>query len=284
MSNNLLNFKKEKDFLVCVDSDGCAIDSMDIKHITCFGPCMVDEWDLSKWQDEILYRWNEVNLYTLTRGINRFKGLITALKEVNEKYIRVDELDVLVNWVETTNELSNDSLKREIDNNPNSNILRKALNWSNNVNKAITKLPEEKILPFKKVKEALKYAHLMADVAIVSSANLNAVLDEWKRHELIEHTDIVLAQNSGTKAYCIQELLKKGYDPKKVVMCGDALGDLQAAEKNGVHFYPILVRHEKESWEEFISTAFIKLIDGKYSTDYQVEKIKAFKDNLGGNK
>ena len=269
---------------MCVDSDGCAIDSMDIKHINCFGPCMVDEWDLSKWQDEILYRWNEVNLYTLTRGINRFKGLITALKEVNEKYIRVDELDVLVNWVETTNELSNDSLKREIDNNPNSNILRKALNWSNNVNKAITKLPEEKILPFKKVKEALKYAHLMADVAIVSSANLNAVLDEWKRHELIEHTDIVLAQNSGTKAYCIQELLKKGYDPKKVVMCGDALGDLQAAEKNGVHFYPILVRHEKESWEEFISTAFIKLIDGKYSTDYQVEKIKAFKDNLGGNK
>ena len=284
MANNLLNFKKEKDFLVCVDSDGCAIDSMDIKHINCFGPCMVDEWDLSKWQDEILYRWNEVNLYTLTRGINRFKGLITALKEVNEKYIEIDELDVLVNWVETTNELSNDSLQREIDSNPNSNILRKALNWSNSVNKAITKLPEEKILPFKKVKEALKYAHLMADVAIVSSANLNAVLDEWKRHELIEHTDIVLAQNSGTKAYCIQELLKKGYDPKKVVMCGDALGDLQAAEKNRVHFYPILVRHEKESWEEFISTAFIKLIDGKYSTDYQVEKIKAFKDNLGGNK
>ena len=51
MANNLLNFKKEKDFLVCVDSDGCAIDSMDIKHINCFGPCMVDEWDLSKWHD-----------------------------------------------------------------------------------------------------------------------------------------------------------------------------------------------------------------------------------------
>ena len=284
MADNLLNFKKEKDFLVCVDSDGCAIDSMDIKHINCFGPCMVDEWDLSKWQDEILYRWNEVNLYTLTRGINRFKGLITALKEVNEKYIKIDELEILVNWVETTNELSNDSLQREIEKIPTSNILRKALNWSNNVNKAITKLPEEKILPFKKVKDALKYAHIMADVAIVSSANLNAVLDEWKRHELIEHTDIVLAQNAGTKAYCIQELLKKGYDPKKVVMCGDALGDLQAAEKNGVHFYPILVRHEKESWEEFISTAFIKLIDGKYSTDYQAEKIKAFKDNLSGNK
>ena len=106
----------------------------------------------------------------------------------------------------------------------------------------------------------------------------------WKRHELIEHTDIVLAQNAGTKAYCIKQLLKKGYDPNKVIMCGDALGDLQAAEKNGVHFYPILVKHEKESWEEFISTAFIKLVDGKYSTDYQAEKIKAFKDNLGGNK
>ena len=73
-------FVKKKEFLVCVDSDGCAMNTMDVKHIRCFGPCMVEEWGLEKWQSELLESWNQVNLYTLTRGINRFKGLATALK------------------------------------------------------------------------------------------------------------------------------------------------------------------------------------------------------------
>ena len=30
MSNILDNFNKQKDFLICIDSDGCAIDTMDI--------------------------------------------------------------------------------------------------------------------------------------------------------------------------------------------------------------------------------------------------------------
>ena len=38
-----------------------------------------------------------------------------------------------------------------------------------------------------------------------------------------------------------------GYDPEKVIMIGDAPGDCDAAEKNGVYYYPILVNHEKES-------------------------------------
>ena len=42
---NLNDFKRQKDFLVCVDSDGCA---MDIKHFNCFGPCMVEEWGLEE--------------------------------------------------------------------------------------------------------------------------------------------------------------------------------------------------------------------------------------------
>ena len=67
----LQEFKKTKDYLICVDSDGCAMDTMDIKHFRCFGPCMVEEWGLEKWAGPILERWNEVNLYTMTRGINR---------------------------------------------------------------------------------------------------------------------------------------------------------------------------------------------------------------------
>ena len=130
--------------------------------------------------------------------------------------------------------------------------------------------------------EALEFAHVRADVAIVSSANLGAVLAEWERHKLLPHTDVVLAQNAGTKAYCIGELLKRGYERNRVLMCGDSLGDLEAAQQNGVLFYPILVKKEKESWEEFIDKGFNKLIDGTYQGLYQEERINAFMNNLGG--
>lgn len=50
MAGNLTDYRKQKDFLVCVDSDGCAMDTMDVKHIRCFGPCMVAEWGLEEWK------------------------------------------------------------------------------------------------------------------------------------------------------------------------------------------------------------------------------------------
>ena len=278
----LNEYQKRKDYLICVDSDGCAMDTMDIKHFRCFGPCMVTEWDLEEWENPILDRWNEVNLYTMTRGINRFKGLAMALTEINEQYRSIEDLDTLCRWVETSPALSNDALQQAIAANPDSTSLPKALNWSVAVNKAIQALPESEIKPFALAREALAFAHEKADVAIVSSANLGAVLEEWEKHELLPHTDIVLAQNVGSKAFCIAELLKKGYDPDKVLMCGDAPGDLQAAEKNGVFYFPILVRKEKASWEEFMEKGFSHLLNGTYEGAYQNEKTTAFLQNLGG--
>lgn len=280
MAKDLQSFQKSKDFLVCIDSDGCAIDSMNIKHINCFGPRMVDEWNLHNWSSEILERWNYVNLFSLTRGINRFKGLIKALKEINEKYVKIEDLESLENWVETTNELSNNSLSKAIEQNPQSVCLKKALSWSNQVNASIKQLPEAEVLPFAMVKEALMFAHQRADIAIVSSANLGAIMDEWQRHELLPHVDLVLAQDAGTKAYCIQELLKKGYDKNNVVMCGDAPGDMDAANVNGVFYYPIKVNLEKESWSEFIAVGFDRLLQGTYAGEYQDQKNDEFIKNL----
>lgn len=277
--SKLSEYKKKKEFLICVDSDGCAMDTMDIKHIRCFGPCMVNEWGLEQWKEEILKRWNEINLYTMTRGINRYKGLSAALQEIHGKYTQIEDLDTLVQWVKESPELSNAALQRAIDN-KDSISLKKALSWSKAVNESINRLPEEEKVPFEGVKEALAFAHGKADVAIVSSANLDAVLEEWERFGLLEHTDIVLAQDAGSKAYCIGQLLKAGYDKEHVLMCGDAPGDLDAAKQNAVFYYPILVRHEKESWKEFRETAVEKLMDGTYGGDYQQSKTEAFLDNL----
>ncbi len=280
MADKFLAYTKRSDFLVCVDSDGCAMDTMDIKHIRCFGPCMVAERGLEEWRDAILERWNEINLYTMTRGINRFKGLVKALGEIREKYCEIEELDALEKWVGETPELSNAALEREIAIKDNI-CLRKALAWSVAVNQSIDRLPEEDKRPFDGVLEALRRAYRDADIAIVSSANLSAVLDEWDFYGLLEYTDVVLAQDSGSKSFCIGELMKRGYAPDHVLMCGDAPGDLDAAEKNGVYYYPILVRHEAQSWEEFVREGIGHFLDGTYGEGYQQEKREQFLRNLG---
>ncbi len=279
MSGKLESFQKKKDFLICVDSDGCAMDTMDIKHFRCFGPCMVEEWGLQEWSKPILTRWNDINLYTMTRGINRFKGLAMMLREVNEQYTKIEDLEALENWVATSDELSNNAVAKAIEQ-TGSVCLKKALSWSKSVNESINNLPFDVKKPFEGVREGLAYANQRADVVIVSSANLQAVMEEWELYKLLDHVDLVLAQDSGSKAFCIQELLKKGYDPSHVLMTGDAPGDYDAATKNGVYYYPILVKHEKESWTEFKDTAVDKLLDETYGGEYQQEKVRAFLKNL----
>ena len=278
------SFIKKHDYLVCVDSDGCVMDTMNCKHFHCFGPCMVTEWGLEEWKDEILKRWNEINLFTMTRGVNRFKGLAMALKEIDGKYTRIAGVDALVHWAETAPALSNDGVAKAAAEAADADaklVLTKALSWSKAVNAAIVELDEALKVPYEGAKEGLAAAHQFADVAMVSSANRDAVEEEWGKFGLLEHTDIVLAQDVGSKAACIKEMLKFGYDLDKVVMVGDAPGDCDAAEKNGVYYYPILVNHEKASWDEAIAVGFAKLQNGEYA-EYGAEMKQKFLRNLGG--
>ena len=278
------SFERKHDYLVCVDSDGCVMDTMNCKHFNCFGPCMVDEWELGEWREAILERWNVINLFSMTRGINRFKGLAMALSEINEQYTPITGIEALVHWAETAPALSNDGVAKaaaEATDPDAKLVLEKALSWSKAVNASIVKLPEELKVPYAGAKEGLAAAHQFADVAMVSSANRDAVEEEWGKFGLLEHTDIVLAQDIGSKAACIAAMLKFGYDPNKVVMVGDAPGDCDAAEKNGVHYYPILVNHEKESWDEAIAVAYGKLQSGEYAA-YGAEMKRKFLENLGG--
>ena len=278
------SFERKHAYLVCVDSDGCVMDTMNCKHFHCFGPCMVTEWGLEEWKDAILERWNVINLFSMTRGINRFKGLAMALKEIDSQYKKITGVDALVHWADTAPALSNDAVAKAAADatDPDARqILQKALSWSKAVNAAIAELDESLKVPYNGAKEGLAAAHLFADVAMVSSANRDAVEEEWGKFGLLEHTDIVLAQDIGSKAHCISKMLEFGYDLDKVLMIGDAPGDCDAAEKNGVHYYPILVNHEKESWDEAIAVAFGKLQSGEYA-DYGVEKKQAFLHNLGG--
>jgi len=278
------SFKKKHEFLICVDSDGCVMDTMNCKHFHCFGPCMVAEWGLEAWKGEILDRWNVINLFSMTRGINRFKGLAMALKEIDGRYKKITGVDFLVEWADNAPALSNDAVAKAAADATDADaklVFEKALSWSKVVNTAIVALDESLKVPYAGAREGLAAAHSFADVAMVSSANRDAVEEEWGKFGLLEHTDIVLAQDVGSKAACIAAMLKFGYDPSKVVMVGDAPGDCDAAEKNGVHYYPILVNREKESWEEAVAVAFGKLQSGEYDA-YGAQKKQEFLANLGG--
>ena len=87
---------------------------------------------------------------------------------------------------------------------------------------------------------------------------------------------------AGSKAHCIAEMLKFGYAPDHVLMVGDAPGDCDAAEKNGVWYYPILVNSEQESWIELRESGLDRLKNLTFSGEYQQAKKRAFLENLGG--
>ena len=87
-----------------------------------------------------------MNLFQMTRGINRFKGLSLALTEVNEKYTTIAGVEALNQWVATTKALSNDALKAYIETQPDGEgkaCLEKALAWSIDVNENIVLLSED---------------------------------------------------------------------------------------------------------------------------------------------
>lgn len=271
-------FEKTKQFLVCVDSDGCAMDTMDVKHEEFFGPLASEVFgieDRKTFQED----WERINLHTTTRGINRFKGLVLGLQNAIERGENVGDISALVQWAETTPELSNASLEREIEKNP-AEDLKKALDWSGRVNSGIHNELTGRDKPFPKVKEVLKEIHELANVAIVSSANSEALYSEWERHGLLEHVDVVYGQEAGTKAAAIEQLKTYGFANDEVLMVGDAPGDLKAAQVNDVLYYPILFGNEEKSWIRLSEEGVTRFLNKEYAGEYQEKVITEFEDLL----
>lgn len=273
------DFEKKNDYLVCIDSDGCAMDTMNVKHIRCFGPQWIQQYGLEALKQEGLAYWNHVNLYSGTRGINRFKGLALGLLWAKEQGYETEGLEDFVAWTQEAEELSNPALLAACQkvNNP---CMEHALLWSIHVNRAITELPKED-KPFAYVKETMDAMCRQADLAAVSSANGEAVETEWSKHGLKEDCRTLLSQEAGSKAFCIGRLLELGYAPEKTLMVGDAMGDRDSARKNGVWFFPIVVNKEGESWLRLKEEAFPKLLAGTFDEEYQDRLLKEFEEALG---
>ena len=74
-----------KDFLVCIDSDGCAFDTMEIKHKECFCPAYINFFGLQPVSKYARDAWDFANLYSAFRGVNRFPVLLKALDVLRDR-------------------------------------------------------------------------------------------------------------------------------------------------------------------------------------------------------
>ncbi len=256
--------KIEKKLLVCIDSDGCAFNSMDSKHRLCFGPQMMNVWPLQDIADQVLEAWNYVNLYSATRAVNRFKGLALTLKAVGQ-----EDWKVIDAWTRRAGVLSNVTLQEETD-----PALRRALAWSLAVNEAIAKMPLAD--PFEGVKEAVIRAAADADIVVVSSTNPDALAAEWSNAGLMPYVSRIMSHRDGPKAVCIAKLLEEGYRSEQTIMLGDALGDYLAAKDNGAWFYPICPRREAADWRAFHDEVFPLFAAGAYKEKEEQKYLEPF--------
>ena len=280
MANALTDFTKKREFLVCMDSDGCVMDTVRIKHSTVMCPELIRVFALDDYAEFITAAWDEINLHTITRGISRFESVRLVFDRLKNRGIEIPGSEEIAAWVDTANELSTASLQRELQK-TGSLALRKLQEWNNACNRRIQAL-EPTFEPFPGVEESLRQLHAVADVAVVSAANESAIASEWKRYGLARHADVIFGQEVGSKANSIATMLACGYESRKVMMVGDAMGDAQAAAANGVAFVPILPGREADSWRRLQEEALPKLLHGTFSPEYQAELLAALRSALHG--
>lgn len=270
------DYRAEHDALICIDSDGCAFDTMEIKHKECFCPVTVLKWNLQPVAKYVREIWEYTNLYSQDRGRSRFHELVMLFDwlekrpEVREREVRLPDISSLRNWVEHSPEINNESLKAQ-EQDP---ILKQTLEWSLECNRRIKEMVFG-IPPFPKVRECLQELSKTCDIAIVSATAKEALRGEWSEHQLMQYVHILCAQEDGTKKACIQEL-KEHYKEGRVLMIGDAVGDMEAAHDNGTFFYPIRPGEETQSWKEFYEKGMRMFLDHQYGSEAEKEQIARF--------
>lgn len=280
----LRELQPEHDFFIGIDSDGCVFDTMEVKQKEFFIPDALKYFDLFPVSKNLRNTWEFVNLYSVHRGSNRFISLIkvfdilNADERVKKSGIILPSTDTLKTWTEKENKLSNENLRKYYEKNPNPD-LEKILTWSEAVNEDIGKWLK-KIPPFPSARIAIETVFSHADIVIVSQTPLEAVEREWKENDLKKYVKFIAAQEHGTKTEHLVLAAKGKYPDNRILMIGDAKGDLDAAGNNAVLFYPILPGRENESWERFLEEGFKKFLDGSYKGSYEDSLLKEFISSL----
>ena len=275
-----------KEFFIGIDSDGCIFDSMEIKHKECFTPMFIKHFGLqavSKYAREV---WDFVNLYSKTRGANRFPALVRALNllrerpEVIARGVKVPDAKAVEEWIARETKLGNATLKKEVEG--GNQALAQVYPWSLAVNETIEHIVYG-VPPFPLFRETLQRMIPRADVIVVSQTPTEALVREWEEHHIKQFVRVIAGQELGTKTEHIQFAAAGKYPANKILMIGDAPGDFNAAKKNNALFFPIVPGHEEASWERFHKEGLDRFFAGTFAGAYEAELQKAFDASLPEN-
>ena len=270
-------------FLVCVDSDGCMFDTMEIKHKECFCPAYIEWFGLQAVSKYARDAWDFVNLYSQGRGIQRFRALVRALdllrarREVIERGFAPMDTPNLKAYIASGGTLSNEGLKEYLAAHPQAEDIRTAVAWSEDVNARIARMVHG-VPPFPHAREGLKLLSEQADIVVVSATPKEALEREWAEHGLTELVTEICGQELGSKKQIIAAV-KTAYGEGRVLMIGDAPGDRDAGHAEGALFYPIRPGEEAESWAE-LPQAAEAFFAGGYAGDMESTAIARFETLL----
>ncbi len=283
--HTLAEFKKNHDYFVGLDSDGCVFDSMEIKHKECFTPMFVKHWKLqaaSKYAREV---WEFANLYSVSRGMNRFPVLVRSLELLADwpapmaRGIVLPDLRPIKEFLKSGLPPSNAGLTDYMSQHPDP-VLDQTMEWSLAVN-AMVKDIVEGVPPFPRVRECLGMITAKADLAVVSGTPTDALFREWEENEMLEHPRIIAGQELGKKTEHLSVMSGGGrYEEGKKLMIGDAPGDLEAARKTGCLFFPVNPSREEESWERLHGEALDRFFAGTYAGEYEAARLAEFEKLL----
>lgn len=277
----LLEMKPNYSFFIGIDSDGCAFDTMEIKHKECFCPNIIKYWDLqavSKFAREAV---EFVNLYSKWRGINRWPALIKVLDllrerpQVQARHAKIHEVPLLRQFLAAeAYPKSNDGLKAFMAEHPDPE-LDKALAWSLAVNATIADIVHG-VPPFPYLRESLDYLFDKADMMVISQTPDEALEREWAEHGIDQYVRIIAGQEKGTKTQHLTFAAVGKYPSDHILMIGDAPGDMKAARANNALFYPINPGFEQESWQRFLEEGLHKFLSLEFAGDYEAGLIAEF--------
>ncbi len=282
-AQSLRDFKPKHDFFIGIDSDGCVFDSMEIKHKECFTPMFVKHHKLqavSKYAREV---WDFVNLYSKTRGANRFPALVHALNllrersEVKARKVNVPSYPALEDWIKRESKLGNATLAAEVDG--GNEDLSHIKIWSDAINEQVSDIVHG-VPPFPLLQDTLDKSLNKADMMVISQTPCDALEREWAEHDISKYVEIIAGQEMGTKTEHLKYSAVNKYDSNKILMIGDAPGDHKAAKDNKVLFYPIIPGNEEHSWERLYSEALDRFFAGTYEGEYEEKLFSEFDNSL----
>jgi phosphoglycolate phosphatase-like HAD superfamily hydrolase len=274
--------KPNHDFLIAIDSDGCAFDTMEIKHKECFIPNIIKFWDLQPVSKYARAAGEFVNLYSKWRGINRFPALLMVFDLINdwdkvqERGFQAPQVDSLRTWVDTESKLGNPVLEAYCKEHPEDEVMKRALAWSCGVNDTVSDVVKGGLPPFPYVEDCLKKAQDKADCMVCSQTPTEALQREWREQGIDQYVFAIAGQEMGKKSEHIDFASSGRYDSANMLMIGDAPGDMKAARDNNALFFPILPGDEDKSWKRLYEEGLDKFFAGEYAGAYEASLIAEF--------